>query len=146
MVLPCEGGIVAIRRNLTPFLGGLAFPGGYIDHAEDWRVAARREVREELGLDLEGVPRLIGPPYSTRSNYLALFVTLPIPEGLRLTDIPAFHDPQGVSKGEISEVLLINPARRDQFRLGVPAHDRIWRILQFHDDIRYELPLVGDEN
>jgi len=47
-------GLLAVRRNIDPGKGGLAFPGGYIDWGEDAQMAAQRETREETGLDLVG--------------------------------------------------------------------------------------------
>lgn len=157
LVLLLQGKVVAIRRNIDPFRGTLAFPGGYIDHSEDWRLAALRELAEELGLDYRGTEyartlRLIGPPLSTKtSNFLVLFATMELPKELRLEDIPAYADPERVSAGEISEVLLIDLENRDKVRLGVPAHQTVWASLYWdrYQSLTGELsyclpPMEGD--
>src|SRR5207247_1279121 len=39
-------GLVAVRRDIEPFRGELALPGGFIETGESWREAAVRELRE----------------------------------------------------------------------------------------------------
>lgn len=45
------GQIVLIERNLEPY--GWALPGGFVDYGEPAEVAAVREAREEVSLDVE---------------------------------------------------------------------------------------------
>lgn len=42
-------GILIQRRNIEPKKGEWALPGGYINHGENWDVAAARENEEEMG-------------------------------------------------------------------------------------------------
>jgi 8-oxo-dGTP diphosphatase len=46
-----DGGIVLVRRKHPP--PGWALPGGFIEAGESAAAAARREFREETGLDVE---------------------------------------------------------------------------------------------
>jgi 8-oxo-dGTP diphosphatase len=46
-----DGGIVLVRRRHPP--PGWALPGGFIEAGESAAAAARREFREETGLDVE---------------------------------------------------------------------------------------------
>ncbi len=50
IIIEIEGQIVLIRRKNPPH--GWAIPGGYIDYGESAEDAARREAKEETGLDL----------------------------------------------------------------------------------------------
>ncbi|MFE2608200.1 NUDIX domain-containing protein, partial [Streptomyces mirabilis] len=55
--------LVVITRSIAPARGGVALPGGFIDHREDWRHAVARELKEETGIDVasrEG-PRQLDP-------------------------------------------------------------------------------------
>ncbi|MEA3329059.1 MAG: macro domain-containing protein [Candidatus Omnitrophota bacterium] len=45
--------IVLVKRTNPPF--GWAMPGGFVDYGESLEQAVRREVKEETGLDLEGL-------------------------------------------------------------------------------------------
>lgn len=55
-ILP-DGRIVLIRRRDTGLWG---LPGGLIDWGEDIASAAKRELEEETGLQLEAIDRLVG--------------------------------------------------------------------------------------
>ncbi|MFE2521184.1 NUDIX domain-containing protein [Streptomyces mirabilis] len=46
--------LVVITRTIAPARGGIALPGGFIDHREDWRHAVARELKEETGIDVGG--------------------------------------------------------------------------------------------
>ncbi len=43
-------GLLLVERNIRPFIGGLAFPGGFIDWNESWREAISREIFEETSV------------------------------------------------------------------------------------------------
>ena len=43
-------GVVVVRRDIEPFRGDIALPGGFIETGESWRDAAVRELMEETGL------------------------------------------------------------------------------------------------
>ena len=53
-----RGRIVLVKRAIEPGYGKWVFPGGYVDRGEEVRVAAVREAREEVGLDVR-LERLI---------------------------------------------------------------------------------------
>ena len=48
-----DGRVLLTRRAIEPSLGLWTFPGGYVDWGEDLATAARREMFEEVGLDIE---------------------------------------------------------------------------------------------
>lgn len=50
IIIEIAGKIVLIKRRNPPF--GWAIPGGFIDYGESAEDAARREAKEETGLDI----------------------------------------------------------------------------------------------
>jgi ADP-ribose pyrophosphatase YjhB (NUDIX family) len=67
--------VLMVRRGMEPAQGAWALPAGYIDSGEDPREAARREVKEETGLDVE-VTRLLevlGPSSEAKVSIVILF-------------------------------------------------------------------------
>ena len=46
-------GVVLIKRKNPPY--GWAIPGGFVEYGESLETAARREAKEEVGLDLENL-------------------------------------------------------------------------------------------
>ena len=57
IIIELPEGIVLIERNNPPY--GWALPGGFVDYGESLEQAARREAREETGLELSNL-RLLG--------------------------------------------------------------------------------------
>jgi 8-oxo-dGTP diphosphatase len=59
VVFDARDRLLLIRRKNEPFRGAYAFPGGFVEVGETTEAAARRELREETGIDADK-PRLIG--------------------------------------------------------------------------------------
>lgn len=53
MLLPVDGGLLAVRRGIPPSVGVPALPGGYIEFGETWQAAAARELSEEAAVAID---------------------------------------------------------------------------------------------
>ena len=60
------GKLLFVQRGAEPQIGKWCFPGGYVDRGEVVEAAARREVQEETGLEVD-ITGLIGV-YSLEAN------------------------------------------------------------------------------
>lgn len=78
-------GLVVITRTIEPRLGGIALPGGFIDHAEEWQHAVVRELKEETGIDAPREDVRLADALSSPDGHLLLFGLLP---GRPVTDLP----------------------------------------------------------
>src|SRR5262245_14110930 len=50
--------VLLIRRKHEPFAGCWAFPGGFVNENEPLEAAARRELKEETGVEVEHLEQL----------------------------------------------------------------------------------------
>lgn len=84
--------VMTVRRGVEPSAGELALPGGFIDLGEDLEPAARRELREETGLEvdhLEQVRTYGRPDRDPRERTIAvlhLAIVPDLPDGRGGTD------------------------------------------------------------
>jgi proline iminopeptidase len=72
VLIPHGDGFVMIRRKLPPRAGMLALPGGFIEPYEFPEDGAKREVREETGLDIE-IDRLLSLAMPKGVNEILFF-------------------------------------------------------------------------
>ncbi|MCA9577972.1 MAG: NUDIX domain-containing protein [Polyangiales bacterium] len=112
---PIDAGVLVIRRGIEPHRGGLALPGGFIDHGEDWQSAAARELFEETGIRIDGSTvrerRVLSAPGGT----LLIFGEAP---PLRGADLPPF-----VLSHETLECLVVT----EPTQLAFDLHERVLR-------------------
>lgn len=103
-----NGHIVLIRRQDT---GKWALPGGLIDWGEDIPTTAQRELKEETGLDLVEMGRLVGV-YSSRDrdprlHSISILIAvkaqgkLQVQDKLEILEVKAFS-PQTLPLGNLS--------------------------------------------
>ncbi|MFJ8363386.1 NUDIX domain-containing protein [Streptomyces sp. NPDC093984] len=69
--------LVVITRTVPPARGGIALPGGFIDHREDWRHAVVRELKEETGIGAAARDVRLVDAMSSPDGHLLLFGLLP---------------------------------------------------------------------
>lgn len=71
-----DGKVLLIKRGGHPFLGKLAFPGGFLEPDEDAYTGAARELREETGLEAVNL-RMLKARTEPRRDPRTRIVTLP---------------------------------------------------------------------
>ena len=85
-----EGRLLYMQRNHEPNMYRWAWPSGFVDAGEDVREAARREVREETGVEVE-LGELLGV-WSGGGDPVVLLVWRAWPVGGRLQPGPEALD------------------------------------------------------
>lgn len=96
--------VVLIRRNREPAKGKLDLPGGFVDPDETAEDAVRREVNEELGIDL-GELKYLGSYPNTYEYEGVAYKTCDLLFSSRIETIPTIVD-----TSEIEEIVLLNPS------------------------------------
>jgi NAD+ diphosphatase len=105
-----DGQGLFIRRGHEPGLGRLAFVGGFVDAGETPEVALRREVREEVGVELAGIAYLGSQP----NTYAYRGVTYHVVDLVFVAPLAAGATPRlldGVAAIEWHDPLALDPAR-----------------------------------
>jgi len=94
--------LLGLKRGIPPFVGGVAFPGGFTEYLESAHVGAARELKEELGLDLKADDfEVFGNPLmSPTNNDLLFFLHKDVFPKSILKDV--------VLSGEALEVVIID--------------------------------------
>jgi 8-oxo-dGTP pyrophosphatase MutT (NUDIX family) len=114
LVVPVGRGVIAIRRAIPP-IGQLALPGGFIDHGEDWRAAAARELYEETQIRIEAdTVRELRVLSAGEGPLLVFGVAPPIDPAA----LPAFSP----TDETLERVILDAP-----IELGFPLHTQVLR-------------------
>ena len=93
-----DGRIVLVRRSDNGLWG---LPGGLVDWGEDIATAARRELKEETGLELVKIRRLVGvysaPDRDPRVHSICVAVeveaagTMKVQDTLEISEVQAFE-------------------------------------------------------
>jgi 8-oxo-dGTP diphosphatase len=130
IIIETEGGIVLVRRRNPPL--GWALPGGFVDPGESVAQAARREAKEETGLDVE-LTELLGVYSDPKRDPRGLFTISTVFIG-RASGRPAGGDdaaearamPVDALPGDIAfdHPTIIADYRRYRGGLGRPPLDR----------------------
>jgi len=109
-VLEYDESIVLVRRSREPCSGKLDLPGGFIDPNESGEDAIRREIKEELSIELGTIRYLTSQPNVYEYNGVTYFTC----------DL-FFHSrleapPESFDKSEIEGLVLLKPSdiRYDQ--------------------------------
>ena len=96
--------IVLIKRNKEPKRGKLDLPGGFIDPGESAEEAVRREVKEELNMDL-GTLKYLGSYPNTYEYKGVTYTTCDLLFSSKIDTFPTYVD-----KSEVEELVLKHPS------------------------------------
>jgi mutator protein MutT len=104
VILECDGELLLTVRAEDPGRGALGLPGGFVDPGESLEQALRREVQEEIGLELPDVEYLASYPHSYQDGD----VRIPTCDAVFLCRVPERPDVRALD--EVSEVRWIAAA------------------------------------
>lgn len=102
-ILECDKKIVLIERAKDPSKGKLDLPGGFVDPAESAEEAIKREIKEELQIDLRE-PRYLGSYPNIYKYEDVLYHTCDLFFYCKIDALPT-----NFGRTEIEELILINP-------------------------------------
>jgi len=130
IIIETGGGIVLVRRRNPPH--GWALPGGFVDPGESVAQAARREAKEETGLDVE-LTELLGVYSDPKRDPRGLFTASTVFIG-RAAGQPTGGDDAAEARVVALDALppdiafdhptIIDDYRRYRAGLGRPPLDR----------------------
>lgn len=100
LILDAEERLLLIRRAREPALGKLAMPGGFVDAGESLEEAMRREVTEEIGLELRETRYLCSHP----NDYVYAGLARPVCDAFFTARATSFD--VVMQHGEVSEWVL----------------------------------------
>lgn len=113
VLVPVDGGLLAVRRGIEPRKGQVALPGGYINLGESWQEAGAREVWEETGVRIDPGEVEV---FQVRSAPDGTVLIFGLARERRGTDLPPF-----VPTEETSErLVLTGPAE-----MAFPLHTEV---------------------
>lgn len=107
--------VLFIRRAKDPAKGKLAIPGGFIDAHETAEEACRREVREEVGLELTALDFLCSHP----NQYHYHGVTYPVLDFFFVARTQSAHE--ALALDEVESVSWLDPRGLDAAEIAFPS-------------------------
>jgi ADP-ribose pyrophosphatase YjhB (NUDIX family) len=123
-VFRADGKCLFIRRGREPGRGLLAPPGGFIDDGETAETGAAREIREEVGLEIEALAFLC----SQLNDYRYRGVNYPVLD-LFFTARAASTDATA-QVGEVEGFEWLDPRTVDPAAMAFPSMQAALRVLQ----------------
>jgi len=116
-----DGRVLFIRRAREPAKGLLGLPGGFIEIGETAEEAVRREVREEVGLELTVATFLCSAP----NSYHYREVTYPVLDIFFIASAAACEN--AVTSDEVTDLCWLKPGEVDPAGLAFGSIREAWR-------------------
>lgn len=127
-IIPMDGGFALmhrkeVKREISEFY---AFPGGGLEENETYEEGTIREIKEELGIDVEIIEKLyenIANKFNKKEiYYLCKYIggKFGTGDGPEFSENPAYVDsgkyiPEIIKREEIEDILLLPQEIRDKF-------------------------------
>lgn len=123
VIIDNDGRVLLTKRNVPPFQGEWVMPGGKIDLGEPIVAALKREVREEVGLEVE-VGDLIDvfehvTPGEDNYHFIIIYY--------RCT--PLYCDVNH-NKDEVAEARWVEPGELEQYKIPAGARFILTKIFE----------------
>ena len=115
LAINSKGELLFIRRARDPGKGKLAMPGGFVDADETAEDAARREVREELGVEVGAVHFLCTAP----NTYPYRGILYTVCDLFFIAELP--EQSFTLAPREVSSVLWLDPQIVDLEEIAFPS-------------------------
>tara|TARA_B100002049_G_C15977332_1_gene331416 strand:- start:89 stop:496 length:408 start_codon:yes stop_codon:yes gene_type:complete len=115
-LIECEGKILFTRRAKAPEMHQLDLPGGFVDPGESLEAAIRREVNEELSLEIEDWAFC----YSYPNVYHYKGVTYQTCDAIFHTSLPA-QPTIASEKAEILNTMWLSQSETDIGSIAFPS-------------------------
>ncbi len=115
LLLDPEGRVLLIERAREPAKGKLALPGGFVDIGETAEGALRREIKEEVNLELNTLEFLC----SRTNQYQYREVTYPLVDLFFRARVNSIHN--AVALDEVASLHWTDPAKIDPDRIAFPS-------------------------
>jgi len=115
-----QGRLLVVIRAEEPRKGTWDLPGGFADPNESAEEAVRREVREELGLDVTSAQYVCSYPNTYEYGGLR-YATVDLGFACQVKTLAATR----VAKSEVRQVLFVRPEEIDTAKFGFPSIAKI---------------------
>ena len=116
-----------IKRNREPAKGKLDLPGGFIDPNESAEDGLRREIREELQMDL-GELKYVGSCPNVYEYKDVIYNTCDLFFHCRIDFFPTEFDAK-----EIEELILVNPAEMPIDDIAFDSIKKFFDLMSFEE-------------
>jgi len=108
-----QGRLLVIVRARDPKKGSWDLPGGFTDPGESAEESLRREIQEELGLEIASMRYLCSHP--NRYEYMGIcYATVDLAFVCEVSDLAAAR----ICRSEVEQVLFVPPEELDAARFG----------------------------
>ena len=123
LLTDATGRLLLLRRAHEPGCGRLGLPGGFVDLGESAEEALRREIREEVGLEVQALCYFLSLP----NEYPYQGLVTPVLDLFYRGTLESFREARAVS--EVQELVMLAPRDLDLAQMAFPSNAEAVRHL-----------------